>query len=172
MKYHILAFLFILLMSSCKDNQNVIGQFTLDVPYSIGAGLAPLKTHYFLNPTIGIQFEKYLETKNITAADVLKVEPASAVLTNVSNGQTWGYVRRATVYVFNPDDTREEYLSYELALVPIGTGSDLSMIPYIVDLQRLFYNSKIGIKIGLETRSAASQTVEAILRLKFNVVVE
>ena len=106
-------------MSSCGRNENVIGQFTLDVPVTVRAGLAPLKTHYFVDRDIKIAFEKYLETKNVSLEEVVKVEPSSALLTNITDNNGWGFVNKSSVFVFNPSDEKEEYLMFGLQ-VPVN----------------------------------------------------
>lgn len=170
----ILLFLFLLpvLLSSCGKNENVIGQFTVDMPVTVRAGLAPLKTHYFVDRDIKIAFEKYLETKNVSLDEVAKVEPSSALLTNITDNNGWGFVSKSSIYVFNPSEEKEEYLSYQFEYIPVGVGDELSMIPFMVDLKRLFVAPSIGVKVGLQLRNASPNTIQSVLRLRFNVVVE
>src|SRR5690606_35643648 len=117
----------------------------------IGAGLPPTKTHYFLHRDIRIQFEEYLKTLGLEAEDVLRLEPASAVLTALTDGVKWGFVDNATSYVFNLNNVNEEFLSF---------------------LKALFLAPTVGLKTGLHFRGPSPQTIQSVLEVKFNVVVQ
>src|SRR5680860_897955 len=90
-------FLGYFLLSCNGKSKNVAGQFTLEVPVDIAAGLPPTKTHYFLHRDVGIKFSEYLTTLGLTTEDVLSVEPASAILTSVTDDVKWNFVENATI---------------------------------------------------------------------------
>ena len=160
-------------MVSCNGrNENVAGQFTLEVPVDIGAGLPPTKTHYFLHRDVGIKFTEYLTTLGLTADDVLRVEPASAILVPVTNGIRWNFVENATIYVFNPDNVDEEFLSFRTDFIPLNVGEHLNIFPFMVDLKRLLLAPSIGLRTGLHFRGPSPQTIQSVLQVKFNVIVE
>lgn len=161
------------LLFSCNGkSENVAGQFTIEVPIDIGAGLPPTKTHYFLHRSVGIKFTEYLKTRGLTAEDVLRVEPASAILTPVTNDIKWSFVENATVYFFNPDNVSEEFLSFRTEFIPLNVGEYLNILPYRVDLKRLFLAPTIGLRTGLHFRGASPRTIQSILQVKVNVIVE
>lgn len=170
-----LFFYFLLgyLLFSCNGkSENVAGQFTIDVPIDIGAGLPPTKTHYFLHRDVGIKFSEYLKTRGLTSEDVLRVEPASAILTPVTNDVKWNFVENATIYVFNPDNVDEEFLSFRTEFIPLNVGEYLNILPYRVDLKRLFLAPSIGLRTGLHFRGASPRSIQSVLQLKFNVIRE
>ncbi|MBY5957833.1 hypothetical protein KUV50_06815 [Membranicola marinus] len=160
------------LFSCDGKNENVAGQFTIEVPVDIGAGLPPTKTHYFLHRDVGIKFSEYLSSRGLVEEDVLRVEPASAILTPVTRDIKWSFVEHATIYVFNPDNVQEEFLSFRTEFVPLNVGEYLNVLPYRVDLKRLFLAPAIGLRTGLHFRGASPRTIQSVLQLKFNVVVE
>jgi len=161
------------LMISCKGkSENIAGQFTLEVPLDIGAGLPPTKTHYFLNRDVKIKFSEYLSTRGLTVDDVVRVEPASAILTALTDGVKWNFVENATVYVFNPEDLNEEFLSFRTDFIPLNAGRYLNILPFMVDLKKLFLAPSIGLRTGLHFRGASPQTIQSVLQVKFNVIVE
>ena len=161
-----------LLMGCDGRNENVAGQFTLELPVDIGAGLPPTKTHYFLHRDVGIKFDEYLQSLGLTSTDVLRVEPASALLSSVTNGVKWNFVENATIYVFNPNNVNEEFLSYRRDFIPLNAGEVLNILPFMVDLKPLFLAPSIGIKTGLHFRGASPQTIQSVLEVKFNVIVQ
>lgn len=161
------------LMTSCKGRtENIAGQFTLEVPVDVGAGLPPTKTHYFLNRDVRIKFSEYLKTRGLTAEDVIRVEPASAILTALTDGVKWNFVENATIYVFNPEDLNEEFLSFRTDFIPLNAGPYLNILPFMVDLKKLFLAPSIGLRTGLHFRGASPQNIQSILQVKFNVIVE
>ncbi|HLU95072.1 MAG TPA: hypothetical protein VKZ54_13150, partial [Membranihabitans sp.] len=115
-------FLCYLLMGCNGRNENVAGQFTLELPVDIGAGLPPTKTHYFLHRDVRIKFDEYLQSLGLTSVDVLRVEPASAVLSVLTDGVKWNFVEHATIYVFNPNNVNEEFLSFRTDFIPLNAG--------------------------------------------------
>lgn len=171
--YVITIFLLCYLLMGCEGrNENVAGQFTLELPVDIGAGLPPTKTHYFLHRDVKIKFEEYLESLGLTSEDVLRVEPASAVLSAFTNGIKWNFVENATIYVFNPNNTNEEFLSYRTDFIPLNAGEHLNILPFIVDLKPLFLAPSIGVKTGLHFRGASPQTIQSVLDMRFNVIAD
>lgn len=163
----------ILLILSCGGrSENIAGQFTIDVPVDIGAGLPPTKTHYFLHRDVEIKFDAYLKTLGLTTKDVRRVEPASAILTLINRGVNWTFVEHATVYVFDPENPQDEYLTFRTEFIPLKIGENLNILPYQVDLTDLFLRSSVGLRTGLHFRGPSPQTIESVLRLKFNVMVE
>lgn len=165
-------FIAVLILSCNGESENVAGQFTLEVPVDIGAGLPPTKTHYFLHRNIGIKFSEYLTTIGLTTDEVVRVEPASALLMTVTNGVKWNFVENATVYVFNPDNVQEEFLSYRSDFIPLNVGEYLNILPFMVDLKKLFLAPSIGLRTGLHFRGASPQTIQSVLELKFNIIVK
>lgn len=158
---------------SCDGNkENIAGQFTIDVPVDIGAGLAPIKTHYFINRHVEIKFEDFLATRGLTTKDVLRVEPASAILSVLNKGVQWSFVENATVYIFDPKNTEKEFLSFRTDFLPINIGENINILPYEVDLKPFFLSNGLGLRTGLHFRSPSPQTIESVLRLKFNIIVE
>lgn len=153
-------------------NENVAGQFTLELPVDIGAGLPPTKTHYFLHRDVRIKFDEYLQSLGLTSVDVLRVEPASAVLSVLTDGVKWNFVEHATIYVFNPNNVNEEFLSFRTDFIPLNAGVFLNILPFMTDLKPLFLAPSIGIKTGLHFRGASPQTIQSVLELKFNVIVQ
>lgn len=168
-----ICWLFAFFLIGCDGrNENVAGQFTLELPVDIGAGLPPTKTHYFLHRDIRIQFEEYLKTLGLEAEDVLRLEPASAVLTALTDGVKWGFVDNATIYVFNPNNVNEEFLSFRRDFIPLQSGTHLNILPFMVDLKALFLAPTVGLKTGLHFRGPSPQTIQSVLEVKFNVVVQ
>lgn len=161
-----------LLMGCNGRSENVAGQFTLELTIDIGAGLPPTKTHYFLHRDVKIQFDKFLQSLDLTSSDVLRVEPASAILTAITDGVKWNFVDNATIYVFNPNNVDEEFLSFRTDFIPLNASEYLNILPFMVDLKRLFLAPSIGLKTGLHFRGASPQTIQSVLELKFNVIVE
>ncbi len=161
------------LLFGCTGNsENVAGQFALELPVDIGAGLPPTKTHYFLHRDVKIRFDEYVQSLGLTTEDVLRVEPASAILTVLTDRVKWNFVENATVYVFNPENVSEEFLSFRTDFIPLNAGEYLNILPFMVDLKNLFLAPSIGIRTGLHFRGASPQTIQSILELKFNVIVE
>src|SRR5690625_2157778 len=166
-------FVIILLNLSCGGrSENVAGQFTIDVPIDIGAGLPPTKTHYFLHRDVEIKFDEYLKTLGLSSKEVTRLEPASAILTMINRGVHWSFVEHATIYVFDPDYPKDEYLAFRTEFIPMNIGENLNILPFQVDLTSFFISSSIGLRAGLHFRGASPQTIESILRLKFNIIVE
>jgi|GEM_PF-3190665 len=163
---------FLLILSCGGKSENIAGQFTIDVPIDIGAGLPPTKTHYFLHRDVAIKFDEYLSSLGLTSKDIRKVEPASAILTLINRGVNWTFVEHATVYVFDPDHPQDEYLSFRTEFIPLKIGENLNILPFQVDLTSLFLGSSVGLRTGLHFRGASPQSIESVLRLKFNVMVE
>lgn len=163
-------FLGYFLFSCGGKNENVAGQFTIEVPIDIVAGLPPTKTHYFLNRDVRIKFSEYPTTRGLTTEDVIRVEPASAILTLVTDGVKWNFVENATIYVFNPDNVKEEFLSFRTDFIPLNVGEYLNILPYRVDLKRLFLAPSIGLRTGLHFRGASPRTIQSVLQVKFNVI--
>lgn len=163
---------FLLILSCGGRSENIAGQFTIDVPVDIGAGLPPTKTHYFLHRDVEIKFGEYLKSLGLTTKDVRRVEPASAILTLINRGVNWTFVEHATVYVFDPESPQNEYLTFRTEFIPLKIGENLNILPYQVDLTDLFLRSSIGLRTGLHFRGASPQSIESVLRLKFNVMVE
>ena len=173
MRTILICFLAGWLLSGCNGrSENVAGQFELELPIEIGAGLPPTKTHYFLHRDIKIRFDEYLETLGLTAEDVLRVEPASAIISVLTDRVRWNFVDHATIYVFSPENVNDEFLSYRTDFIPINAGEYLNILPYMVDLKDLFLAPSIGIRTGLNFRGASPQLIQSILELKFNVIVE
>ena len=161
------------LMLSCKGgSENVAGQFTIEVPVDVGAGLPPTKTHYFLHRSVGIKFSDYLTAIGLTEEEVIRVEPASALLTTVTNGVKWSFVENATIYVFNPENVQEEFLSYRSDFIPLNVGEYLNVLPFMVDLKKLFLAPTIGLRTGLHFRGVSPQNIQSVLQLKFNIIVD
>ena len=165
-------FLCYLLMGCDGRDENVAGQFTLELPVDIGAGLPPTKTHYFLHRDVRIKFDEYLQSLGLAADDVLRVEPASAVLSVLTDGVKWNFVEHATIYVFNPNNVNEEFLSFRTDFIPLNAGEFLNILPFMVDLKPLFLAPSIGLKTGLHFRGASPQTIQSVLEVKFNVIVQ
>lgn len=173
MRIGLLYFLVCVLFLSCDGNkENIAGQFELKVPIDIGPGLPPTKTHYFLHRDVSIKFSEYLSTRGLTIDDVVRVEPASAVLSALTDGTTWNFVDHATIYVFDPDNVQKEFLSYRTDFIPINVGEFLNVLPFMVDLKELFTASNIGLRTGLHFRGVSPRTIHSVLQLKFNVIVQ
>jgi len=171
---HIFACLILsLVLMGCDGrNENVAGLFTLELPVDIGAGLPPTKTHYFLHRDVKIKFDEYLQSLGLTADEVLRVEPASAILHVLTDGVKWNFVDNAKIYVFNPNNPDQEYLSFYTEIIPHNAGVYLNILPFMVDLKHLFLASSIGLRTGLHFRGASPQTIQSVLEVKFNVIVE
>lgn len=171
---HIFACLILsLVLMGCDGrNENVAGLFTLELPVDIGAGLPPTKTHYFLLRDVKIKFDEYLQSLGLTADEVLRVEPASAILHVLTDGVKWNFVDNAKIYVFNPNNPDQEYLSFYTEIIPHNAGVYLNILPFMVDLKHLFLAPSIGLRTGLHFRGASPQTIQSVLEVKFNVIVE
>lgn|SRR5690554_4438256 len=171
---HIFACLILsLVLMGCDGrNENVAGLFTLELPVDIGAGLPPTKTHYFLHRDVKIKFDEYLQSLGLTADEVLRVEPASAILHVLTDGVKWNFVDNAKIYVFNPNNPDQEYLSFYTEIIPHNAGVYLNILPFMVDLKHLFLAPSIGLRTGLHFRGASPQTIQSVLEVKFNVIVE
>src|SRR5690606_33934810 len=150
-------FLCYLLMGCNGRNENVAGQFTLELPVDIGAGLPPTKTHYFLHRDVRIKFDEYLQSLGLTSVDVLRVEPASAVLSVLTDGVKWTFLEDAALYVFHANNVNEEFLSFRTDFIPLDAGVFLNIPPFMTDRKPLFLAPCIGIKTGLHFRGAAPQ---------------
>ena len=104
MKNIILLVLAIIIITGCnKNDADVKFEMAYEREFTIPAGLNVFDTHYF--PIRDISIGSYLAANNVTAADLVAINPGSARLSTKFSGLAeYDFIRDVSIVIFTDDE--------------------------------------------------------------------
>ncbi len=166
-RYFLLAFA-TLLLANCSKDDDVLFTIPYQLNFSTPAGLNPIETHYFEFFNIPSRMDSILVARGMTKEDISRISPKSAELTSLFSDGEYGFIREATIDLFESGSTvfREAFFHPE---VPSNTGSRLSLAGSLIDANQNVSAEKFNIRVGWKLRTIAPTSMEHILRFTFAI---
>lgn len=172
MKY--LCFLFgtILLLTSCRNNEDEVFEmrFELDVVYE--AGLSQFEAHFIDSYNIATRIEDLLAASGRSREDITAILPKSAEIVNQQSDISLDFVRNIIVESFdgsilNPDIKENETEIFFRDPVPVERTTFIQLLPSLPDVKEQLLEDSFNISLRSELRAPPPSTIEARLILRF-----
>ncbi|MFT5165033.1 MAG: hypothetical protein ACI8P3_000257 [Saprospiraceae bacterium] len=156
----------VILLSSCsKNDQDVRFEMVYEREFTIPAGLNVFDTHYF--PIRDISIGSYLTANNVTAADLIAINPGSARLSTKFTGLAeYDFIRDVSIVIFTDDENNNKEVFWRPS-VPLNQGEDLDIFATLVDAKQYFEGTKFNLYVKLNLQAVPQQTVETRFTFSF-----
>lgn len=166
MKNIFLLALSIVLLTDCnKNDPDVKFEMAYEREFTIPAGLNVFDTHYF--PIRDISIGSYLTANNVTAADLIAINPGSARLTTKFSGLgDYSFIRDVSIVIFTDDENNNKEVFWRPS-VPLNAGETLDIFATLVDAKQYFENTKFNLYVKLNLQAVPQQTVETRFTFSF-----
>lgn len=155
-----------LLFSNCNKNDNDVKfEMAYEREFTIPAGLNAFETHYFV--IRDVQIGSYLTANNVSAADLISINPGRARLTSKFSGfADYSFIREVIVQIFTDDENDAREVFFRTA-VPLNTGESLDILPGLADVKDYFGNTKFNLFVILNLQAVPQQTIETRFTFSF-----
>lgn len=172
MKFRFYIALFILTIfcfSSCKDKNTPIFEMDLFFDIDIPAGLNTVESHYFIIEDVPTFAATLLSVNNVGPDDIGSVLGATGTVETRFSGQNLDFIENVGVHVLDQQDhlSRSEAFYIFNDFVPIGTKSEIDMIPAILNLQNHLLEETVDLEFRVNLRSFLPQALDARVQMKF-----
>jgi hypothetical protein len=166
MKNILLLVLAIVIITGCnKNDEDVKFEMAYEREFTIPAGLNVFETHYF--PIRDISVGSYFTANNVTAADLIAINPGSARLSTKFSGLAeYDFIRDVSIVIFTDDEDNNKEVFWRPS-VPLNQGEDLDVFATLVDAKQYFENTKFNLYVKLNLQAVPQQTVETRFTFSF-----
>jgi len=168
----ILSVLGILIISSCRKDEDFLFTMDYDLEVNIQPGLNTIEIHGTVLSDIQTQIEAYLATNGITKNQITKISSGSARMSEQLSGSGYGFIDRVEIYVVNPDDPVDRRLVFERLAVPQNTGQQLELLGSLIDSKAYLTEETFDLNFEIRLRQTSPGLVKTRLQLEFRVQVE
>ena len=165
---YLLIFLLPLFLTNCKKDENVLFRMEYTEAFEIQAGLNTFETHHFLLKNINTNINSYLANYGGSASELLAINPRSARLETLFSNATYDIITDISVrmYLDDPTDYKEIFYRED---VPFNTGSNLDLIPTLVDVKEMLTDERYSIDVAFLFRETPPEFIESRLTFDFFV---
>ncbi|HMG16325.1 MAG TPA: hypothetical protein VK590_12795 [Saprospiraceae bacterium] len=149
----------------CNKDPNILFDFKYDQNITIPAGLSYLDTHYFRFNDVQTNYKTLLQAHGYTAAQIKQIEPGSAFILSLDNGNMFDFIQEISIKISSTDTfIKEAFYTIE---VPLNASDRLDMVGTLVELKDILDQDRFNIEVGFKLRANSPSTIDARFTMKF-----
>ncbi len=168
MQRFLFLFSLVFLLSNCKKEEPVLFTMPYQETFEIPAGLNTIDTHHFVLSNISSNKANFFSANNVTDDDVVTINPELCRMTSVLNAN-YDFLFNVSIrmYTDNPDTYKEIFYRDN---VPSNTGSQLDLIPTLVNVRDFLVAETFTVEVVLERpRVPSPEFIDTVIRMDFAV---
>lgn len=152
---------------SCHNDKRPV-LFKLNYPpppieFNIPPGLNTFDTHVFTISPVASQYLTHLTSSGYTEADVASIEAGDAYVTARFGDVNLDYIRRISVYIYDPFNPSDKTEFFYLDPVPYKDQTSIRLFPGIADIRSYVESGFFGLELRFDFR----ETTPVLAELKF-----
>ena len=172
MNFRIYTVFFLVLticISACRKDNTPIFEMDVFFDINIPAGLNTVESHFFIIEDVPTFSSTLLTANSVTKDDIGSILGAVGTVETRFSGLDLGFIQDVGVHILDQDDhTRRSEAFYIFNdFVPIGTKTEIEMIPSILDLQNLLLEETVDLEFRINLRNFLPQEIDGRIQMRF-----
>ena len=168
--YSLIFILFsIILLSSCRKEDEVLFFMDFEIPEVINAGLNPIDAHFYNFRNVPTNFETLMEAHNLDTTQNYVIEPHSAELFGIFNEGDYNFIRDLKIFLIPNTEPNKKVEIFSRENVLPNTRNQLIIFPWQIDLKEYLVHRETQFLLQLNLRAASPTSIETRVRIKFQV---
>ena len=155
------------LVSCNKDNREELFELNYFVDFDIQPGLNTFDTHIYTVSPLNSQYDAKLASSGHLAGDVSAVEPKEGNLGSVFEDVNLNFIRRVSVYIFDPFKPANKIEFFYLDPVPFKNKTVIRLFPGISNVQEWIESGFFGVEVRVDFREITPALTQ--MRLEFDL---
>ena len=133
------------------------------IEFDIPPGLNTFDTHVYTISPISSQYAAHLNASGYTEDDVASIEAGDAYVTARFGDVNLDYIRRISVYIYDPFNPSDKTEFFYLDPVPYKNQTSIRLFPGIADIRSYVERGFFGLELRFDFR----ETTPVLAEMKF-----
>lgn len=154
MKDLIVLVLPIFLLMGCRgeNEKDVLFEMSYRVEFEIPAGLNTVEDHFFPFRDIDSTLDSLLVFHGYSREDISTVNPKTARLTSIFDGDNYDFIHEFSLYLFNEETNDLSHEAFWRTEIPLNTRDVLDIPGTLLDGTAFFLEPKFNAELRFDTR--------------------
>jgi len=162
----------ILLLSSCKKNEEQLFEMAYEFDVIFEAGLTQFQVHFIDTYALDTRLNELLAASGRSRSEISSIVPKSAEMINLQTSVALDFIQDISFRVFDGSQfTPEEMLNIQEVFfrdnLPQDQRTFIDLLPALPDVKDYLLEDKFNIGIRVQLRAPPPSTVDARVRIKF-----
>ncbi len=172
MRLSFFACLFLVFISSCKEQASEIANITMEIPLELPAGLNALETHVFQVFGVPTFYDTRLANAGITEEQISFIQAGFGSFSSDFNNVNLDFIFGVTVHALldGPNGPRREM--FYLEQTPLNVGTEIRMLASATELKEVLNKEDVDLEFNFRLREFSPQTFTGKFDLNFGIFIE
>lgn len=156
--------------NSCKDDNVPVFEMDMFFDINIPAGLNTIESHFFIIEDVPTFAASLMSANNVGPDDIGSILGATGKVETRFSGLDLDFIQNVGVHALDQEDqtNRREAFYIFNDVIPLGTKTDIDMIPSILNLKdQLLLEETVDLEFKIDLRSFLPQELDLTVQMKF-----